>query len=451
MSTQTDSVQDNIDMNIYNELIAKDSDYWSFKEDTKRQKSHVYFNYPAMMVPAMQSELISCIVKNVSNIKTVLDPFVGSGTVMAECMYHGLSFQGLDINPLAILLCKAKKGPFYEKAIKNKIDSLNSKIDSDDKLSIDVSFVNRDKWFTKEVLQSLSRIRRAILDENMLWARRFFWVAFGETIRQSSNSRTSTFKLHIRSKEDIDSREIDVIGKFKSILRNNYEHFCLHKSDLNDANELSKGSYKHQIKLHLGDSAKKIPCMNGKKIDLIISSPPYGDNHTTVTYGQFSYLPLQFIPTKDIDNKIPQDVLNITTYIDKLSLGGSTSKDINRKVCKELFDISPTLKRIIADLSVEHKDKTYKVINFYEDLRNSLKNCLSVLRKDGYMVWTVGNRNVGGISIPLDKILQEILEHYGSKLVLKLDRDICNKRMASRNKNTKTMTKEEILIMRKVV
>ncbi len=449
MSTQADYSQDKIDINIYNELITKDSDYWSFKEDTKRQKSHVYFNYPAMMVPAMQSELISCIVKNVKDIKTVLDPFAGSGTVMAECMYQGLSFQGIDINPLAILLCKAKKGPFYEKAIKNKIDKLINQIDSDERISIDVSFVNRDKWFTKEVLQSLSRVRRAILEENMLWARRFFWVAFGETIRQSSNSRTSTFKLHIRTKEDIESREIDVIEKFKSILLNNYEHFCLQKSDLENAEMLSKGAYKNHVKIHLNDSAKKITCLRNKKFDLIISSPPYGDNHTTVTYGQFSYLPLQFIPTKDIDNKIPLKCLNVTTYIDKLSLGGSASKDISDKVYEKLFEVSPTLKKIIAELSIEHEDKTYKVINFYEDLRKSLKNSLSVLRKDGYMVWTVGNRCVGGISIPLDKILQEILEYYGSKLVLKLDRDICNKRMANRNKSSDTMTKEEILILRK--
>ena len=402
-----------------------------------------------MMVPAMQSKLIGSIVKNVKNINSVIDPFVGSGTVMAECMYHGLSFQGLDINPLAVLLCKAKKGPLYKSALNNKINELNERINLDQKHSIDVDFFGRDKWFTEEVLFGLSKIRRAICDENMLWARRFFWVALGETIRLSSNSRTSTFKLHIRQKGDIDNRQLDVIGKFKSILLNNYKHFCLLKSDLGKAGVLRKSSYNNIVKVNLGDSSKKVPHLNKEKFDLIISSPPYGDNHTTVTYGQFSYLPLQFIPLRDIDKRIGEDWLKTSTYIDRISLGGSTSKKIDIKIKKNLFNISPSLKNVINELENDHKDKTYKIINYYEDLRKSLKNCLSVLRINGYMVWTVGNRNVGGISIPLDKIMIEILEYYGSAFILKLDRDICNKRMANRNESSDTMTKEEILIMRK--
>ena len=35
--------------------------------------------------------------------------------------------------------------------------------------------------------------------------------------------------------------------------------------------------------------------MVADSVDLICTSPPYGDNHTTVTYGQFSILPLLWI------------------------------------------------------------------------------------------------------------------------------------------------------------
>ncbi len=60
-----------------------------------------------------------------------------------------------------------------------------------------------------------------------------------------------------------------------------------------------------------------------KKYDLLISSPPYGDNATTVTYGQFSYLPLQWIDLDDINESVDKELLNLQNKIDSSSLGGS--------------------------------------------------------------------------------------------------------------------------------
>lgn len=48
-----------------------------------------------------------------SEIDSVGDPFVGSGTVLTETMLKGLRFWGTDINPLSILSSMVKKGPFF--------------------------------------------------------------------------------------------------------------------------------------------------------------------------------------------------------------------------------------------------------------------------------------------------------------------------------------------------
>lgn len=47
-------------------------------------------------------------VMSIKSIKTVLDPFVGSGTTALESKYLGLDFWGSDLNPLAVLLSKTK-------------------------------------------------------------------------------------------------------------------------------------------------------------------------------------------------------------------------------------------------------------------------------------------------------------------------------------------------------
>lgn len=44
------------------------------------------------------------------------------------------------------------------------------------------------------------------------------------------------------------------------------------------------------ICIKCGDSKEHLAAMVADSVDLICTSPPYGDNHTTVTYGQFSIL-----------------------------------------------------------------------------------------------------------------------------------------------------------------
>ena len=63
--------------------------------------------YPAKAVPEMVSDLIKKVM-SIKPIKTVLDPFVGSGTTALESKYLGLDFWGSDLNPLAVLLSKTK-------------------------------------------------------------------------------------------------------------------------------------------------------------------------------------------------------------------------------------------------------------------------------------------------------------------------------------------------------
>src|ERR1035441_1017472 len=79
--------------------------YWSYSGSAVRTCALDYFQYPAMMVPDMLSDLMRIIRAADPNVRTVFDPFVGSGSVQTETMLLGLDFVGSDINPLAALLC----------------------------------------------------------------------------------------------------------------------------------------------------------------------------------------------------------------------------------------------------------------------------------------------------------------------------------------------------------
>jgi DNA modification methylase len=435
--------------NRINSYSRGNKDYWSFRGNAVREHAHAYLQYPAMMVPQMQGELIRIIRELVPSIKSVYDPFMGSGTVMTESMLQGLNFEGQDINPLAVLICQAKKGPFFEKALHKKIGNLLKNIADDDNNDIDIDFPNIFKWFRMDIAVKLSRIRRAIKKESAIWGRRFFWLALAETIRLSGNSRTSTFKLHIRPGEDIRTGKISPLETFERILCENYQKFLKIKNLLEKKGLINNSYFTGSVKVRLGDSAKPSTVNgNGKeRFDLIVTSPPYGDNKTTVPYGQYSYLPLQWIDMSDIHHNMDNSFLSSTHEIDSRSLGG-----LRKNVLKESLEIekiSKTFSETIKNLGNEPTDRKTRVAAFCRDLDKCIDPILDALKPNAYMIWTIGNRQVGKKLVPMDDILSELLMARGAQNIITFQRVIPSKRMAVKNNIAATMRKETMMVFKK--
>ncbi len=423
-----------------------DDKYWSFKGRSKRTQCHALIQYPAMMVPEMQGELIDIIRNNGEDVSSVYDPFVGSGTTLGEALTRGLSFGGTDINPLAILACEVKSGPFYLKSLKTKIDELLERITNDQSSEIDIHFFGRDKWFIPRVLVELCKIRRAIRLEKRKWVRKFFWVALSDTVRSTCNSRSSTYKLHV--KED---NKIEAVGSpisfFTDKLLRNYGLKKEQKEILKLNNHLNRAHHSSDVVLSNEDVNSHSSKLK-KKYDLLVTSPPYGDNGTTVPYGQFSYLSLKWIDTKDINSKVDEKLLLNTASIDSAGLGGS--KRIAEHHFKFLKISSKTFNAVYKELEKQpNKDGLKRYTAFFRDLNASLPNILENLRTEAYMLWTLGNRHISGVEIPLNDILKELLEFQGCKFIHEIDREILDKKMPRRNNKSKTMTNETILIMKK--
>lgn len=427
-------------------LSKIDHDYWSFKDNSRREHGHGMFQYPAMMVPQMARTVLeqACVIH--PEIERVGDPFVGSGTILTESMFRGLSFTGMDINPLAILLCRVKAGPFFIGALTEKVQQVIFRIEADPYSNVEVNFINRDKWFQSDVQVALSKIRRAILREDSLWARRFFWIGLAEAVRLTSNSRTSTYKLHIRPYDEIRSRNYDAIGIFKKTINRNLQHMKDKSNCLIREGYLSRGHYRKEVDITFGDT-RHVP--QSSYCDVILTSPPYGDNSTTVPYGQYSYLPLQWIDLADIDPAANAEHLRSTHQLDTQSLGGSMS--IKKTDQEALTDKSPALMHYLRRLKNQPADRSKRIISFFRDLDACLDPILGGLRPDGLIVWVLGNRKVGGIRVPLDLILSELLAAHKTTLLCSLKRRIPSKRMAIKNNHTDTMSTETILVMRKAI
>ena len=306
----------------------------------RSENLHRLFMYPAMMVPATQYAVIQAVADTLPQGAWVMDPFMGSGTSLMSCMEFGFNVYGQDINPFAVMLTQAKVEEYDIVLLKAVCQEVVNHIFQDADETVDVSFTNIDKWFNKDVQIDLSRIRRAIQSVEQQPIRRFLWVIMSEVIRTGSNDRTSTFKLHRRSEEDIEKRNVNVTKEFSTLVLRGIEDIEAYWNKLASENE--RGDKNLEVRKNIRWGNTKNDVLSQVKFDLLVSSPPYGDNHTTVTYGQTSYLPLQWIDPRDLS--CPYDYVKTTQEIDRQSLGGRINRKELLATIETVYGHTPTLR-----------------------------------------------------------------------------------------------------------
>jgi len=202
-------------MNLATVLDSYSDEYWDFK-DVKNDGIHSIANYPAPMVAPMQHELLSLLLNENPAYRNMLDPFHGSGVTLVEGQSLGLQVWGVDINPYAHIISLAKLEKYDPKIVEVANREIIQRIESLRKNNIAVlhSFDNIQKWFRDDVIDDLRIIRTAITMEPDSKTRRYFWLCFGKIVKRYSNTRTSTFKLHVKETEKISEMENNVLSDF---------------------------------------------------------------------------------------------------------------------------------------------------------------------------------------------------------------------------------------------
>ncbi len=419
-------------MSVATKFSVHTAEYWDFK-DAKKDDIHSIAHYPATMVAPMQHELLKVLLQENPHYRTLLDPFHGSGVTLVEGQSLGLNVHGIDINPYAHIITLAKLEKYDPKVIcaaNMRLEHRINRLRKNGTWPIH-TFSNIEKWFRTDIINDLSLIRISILKEPNAKTRRYFWLCFGETVKKYSNTRTTTFKLHIKEADKITEMHNDVISDFLRRIATTYPLIGYPRAG--------------KFSLMCGDSIDIMRSYKPASFDIICTSPPYGENATTVTYGQFSTLQLLWI--NSLDFKYDPTCFNNFSKIDSLSLGGVHSTN-------NPFYLSPSLSDYIRKISPQ---KQTKIATFYSDYENAFRLMARLLKPNGSMILTLGNRSVDRIEFPFVDINKEIAQHYGLKLVHVITRNIIKKRMPYRvsklldGQPVNSMAKESILLFTKEV
>ena len=475
------SSHSNDDNKLISVLESLPEGYWDFKNDDVREYTHGIHNYPAMMVCPISRNIIK-IMKDITEINSLMDPFMGSGTVLVEGMLAGITdVYGSDINPFAVYLSTVKTNRLDISELQKEVNELYdrildryslysiqineadgvirfkydldltakdgwgkeapvylSKYVEDNQLDIAIpDFKNIGYWFKPKAILLLSLIKEEINRIANKDIRDFIFVAFSETIRFVSNRRNGEFKMFRMKASKVDEFNPDVIKEFTAILNRNIEKMnsFIEVCDEKDV----------QTNIHISDeSAAILGNLPDESIDLVITSPPYGDSRTTVAYGEYSRLSLQWLDLYDLSEK---EIMGI----DKSLMGG-----IKYRNGFEYNIPSKTLRESLEKIKDTDLERAGDVFSFYSDLRDSIKAIAQKTKSGGYQFWVVGNRTVKGELLKTDQIISEIAQSYQLEHVYTIDRNIINKVMPSQNsptnevgKKASTMTNEHIVVLRK--
>ena len=419
-----------MNFSLATKIRKKGLNYWDFKNVTA-SGIHKISAYPATMVPDMQYELINLIKSEDSSIANILDPFHGSGTTLVEGEKNNLSPIGIDINPLANLITKVK----LQGVNKQYIHLANKKIEqflknSDSEFDKHY-FYNIEKWYRQDFILTFSKIRCAIQREKYRYVRQYYWVCLINILKKYSNTRSSTFKLHIKEQSSIEAMKNHIIIDFLKSINVYFQY-------------LPDYSRNKKINLQIGKSEEILFEMKNNSVDLIVTSPPYGDNSTTVTYGQYSMLPIYWIDRKDLE-VFSENLIDNYSSIDSNSLGGTGKRNKQKHQSHYLSEYLESISQ----------DKRKKVENFIIDYLEVMAQMGRVLKKDKRIVLTLGDRRVDNKVVPLSSITQEYFENNGFELEISITRNIPIKRMPRRvskvkDNSVESMNQEYVLILRKI-
>ena len=424
---------------------------WTFKNRKKNILTHSIHKYPAIYLPEVAKKIIE-MYSNENDV--VLDIFSGSGTGILEalsCRRYGI---GIELNPLAHFISINKIYDFDIKSLENSVEDLFNCINMDIVYEI-ISFENIEFWFDKETIKSIS-IYLSYIKKYDNKIRDFFKICLSEIIRNISFCNHGGFKMH-KDKKKIDTSKYDLImflDVIKPVILRNLEMYKNYNFFLK-SNGLQE--YARKSKIYHHDTTVKHDDILDESVDLIITSPPYGDSKTTVAYGQFSRLSLQILDIKHCSGtKITQldnDLLGGSVKF--IEYDGCIKNSLTLQNIQELF-----LLRIKTAINEKEKKRSISrlkdIISFYRDLDKAIYNASKYLKTGKYFVLITASRIVHSVKLHTDQIISEMASLHGFKIKNIHYRDIVNKRMPSKvsstnivGKTSPTMTEETIIVLQK--
>lgn len=334
----------------------------------------------------------------------IIDPMAGSGTTLVEAMFASRRGLGVDLDPLAVKISKAKTTKYDLASLEVTAEKI---VDHARLISATLPDHRFGPWFRELTPKTAQFLEYWFLPDtaNQLWSliqgirklcldsqRNFFEVIFSSLIITKSGGVTLARDLaHSRPHKVADKSIRNAIDLF----RDNAKKAILSASAIQD----TSGSA-----LAIQADSRCLP-IQSSSVDLIVTSPPYANAIDYMRAHKFSLIWL--------GHDIESLSAHRRRYIGA-ELGDQDGFDVNSK----------TAINILREIKERDRPRAAIIAKYFRDMQVSIGEMYRVLKVGRAAVIVIGCSTVRGLTIPTPFVLAEIAERAGFKVVGIAERQI---------------------------
>jgi 16S rRNA G966 N2-methylase RsmD len=409
------------------------------------------FRYPAKFHPPVVRSLLSAYT---TDGQTVLDPFVGSGTLLVEALVAGRAAVGLDIDPIAVAVSSVKSHRYRPQLLRESASELLHRIqrlerpaaEYERRMFVDLArgkfteqakklqkFIpaipNIEHWFRRYVIIDLARILKGIHSSQLSQMHReFFDVVFASIIRNASNADPVPVSglevtAHMKAKDE-KGRLINPFSQFEKAVA----------GAITAAENLYRATDGSQVaRVYHGD-ATQLAGIRGK-FDAVITSPPY---QGAVDYYRRHKLEMFWLK---MTTSQAQRLGLLRHYIGRVAVSKNDSG-----LTKKLGPLASEWERRIAGVS---STRALSFRHYITNMGKVFSGLSHKLPKNAPAIIVVGHSKWNGTEIPTSALFQEIA---GSNFKMDdvLSYPVKNRYMSYSRHNGADIKEEYVLVLRRV-
>ncbi|MBI5752825.1 MAG: site-specific DNA-methyltransferase [Hydrogenophilales bacterium] len=259
---------------------------WGFTDDDTRFLGHDLHPYPAKFIPQLPGTFISLLS---SRGDLVLDPFGGSGTTALEAIRLGRRAVSIDANPVAALIGRVKTARVSADAtaelhlLHGALRALLESLPNDASELVTAygahapKIANREKWFADSAFGELAHIRYRVSQLESETARDIAMLALSRTVLSASFQDSETRYKSVPREVLVGETTKRYVKEFESVMKSVARNAAATRYGVS---RFLTGDVRYLSQQVISDGS----------VDLVVTSPPYGNATDYHLYHRFRLL-----------------------------------------------------------------------------------------------------------------------------------------------------------------